>query len=74
MLTDLDVWRAAIHVVGRMQRLVDVADKVDQEAERLGAHGGRELAVGQDRLLALDLGNDTAVVSAIPAGVVPGAA
>ena len=65
MKADSDVVATPVAIVLRMQRLVRVADKMDQEAQRLGTGPVAEPAIGQKACVFFDLRDH-----AVPLGTV----
>jgi hypothetical protein len=61
---------AAIIVVDRMQRLMQVADEMDQESESFGANRTGEPPVSHHPCIAVDLSYDAIIALAIVAGIV----
>ena len=52
-------------IIGAVQRLMHVADEVDQEAQRLRADGLRKLMVGDNAGVLRDLSDDAVSVAAL---------
>jgi hypothetical protein len=67
---DLVVIAALVGVVVRMHRLVDVADEVDEELERVAARRQRLAAVGEDPALRLDRADHAFAIGAVALGEV----
>src|SRR3546814_11624977 len=65
---------AGVGVVGGVQRLVNVADEVDDELERVAAGLDRLALVGEDRPLLFDRADHAVAVRAVARGDVAAAA